>query len=390
MEEAVESHIGGWFCNAAARARIRPVAQPELRVRAPGHGRRRLDVHRRRGRAAEARAPRLEHARGAARGGDVPDDLVERELDALRGAVAELAPVEGRPAQPGDTVVVDLVDLSGETQSDYVVELGRAGSSRRSSAGSSACRPARPRRSSCELADDQTASVEVTLKEIKEKVLPALDDELARTASEFDTLAELRADIEAPARASSSRTRPSRRSAARSPTRSSTPRASRRPARSSRRARASSSTASSAPSKRAASRSRRYLAPHRHQRRASSSRACARRRALRRARARARGRGRRAGHRRPRRGGRGARARAGRARRARTPTRSLAETPRTTALYEQLREDLRLRDALDRVAAEVTPISTELAAAREQLWTPDKEKPDTETKLWTPASKEPA
>ena len=34
------------------------------------------------------------------------------------------------------------------------------------------------------------------MKEIKEKVLPELDDELARSASEFDTLAELRAEIE--------------------------------------------------------------------------------------------------------------------------------------------------------------------------------------------------
>ena len=36
----------------------------------------------------------------------------------------------------------------------------------------------------------------MTVKEIKEKVLPPLDDELARAASEFDTLDELRADIE--------------------------------------------------------------------------------------------------------------------------------------------------------------------------------------------------
>ena len=41
-----------------------------------------------------------------------------------------------------------------------------------------------------------TQTVTATLKEIKEKVLPPLDDELARAASEFDTLAELRADIE--------------------------------------------------------------------------------------------------------------------------------------------------------------------------------------------------
>ncbi len=37
--EAVESHIGGWFWNAAARARVRPVEQPEYRVRAPDHRR---------------------------------------------------------------------------------------------------------------------------------------------------------------------------------------------------------------------------------------------------------------------------------------------------------------------------------------------------------------
>ena len=36
----------------------------------------------------------------------------------------------------------------------------------------------------------------VELKELKERVLPPVDDDLARTGSEFDTLAELRADIE--------------------------------------------------------------------------------------------------------------------------------------------------------------------------------------------------
>src|SRR5262249_2951549 len=48
-----------------------------------------------------------------------------------------------------------------------------------------------------ELVDDSKATVDVTLKSINEKVLPDVDDELARAASEFDTLAELRADIEA-------------------------------------------------------------------------------------------------------------------------------------------------------------------------------------------------
>jgi hypothetical protein len=35
-------------------------------------------------------------------------------------------------------------------------------------------------------------------------------------------------------------------------------------------------------------------------------------------------------------------------------------------------------------------IELEVAAARDAIWTPDKEKPKTETKLWTPGSKEPA
>jgi trigger factor len=58
--------------------------------------------------------------------------------------------------------------------------------------------------------------------------------------------------------------------------------------------------------------------------------------------------------------------------------------------HESLREDLRLRAALDRVAAEVKRIPAELAAAREKLWTPEKEKQPSETKLWTPGSKESA
>jgi hypothetical protein len=54
-----------------------------------------------------------------------------------------------------------------------------------------------------------------------------------------------------------------------------------------------------------------------------------------------------------------------------------------------VREDIRLKKALDRVAAEVTPISQELANARESIWTPGKEEGGTaEKKLWTPGDKE--
>src|SRR5207253_1314562 len=53
----------------------------------------------------------------------VPDELVEAELDVLRGTVGELTPADRR-AQAGDTIVLDLARGDGQTERDYVVELG--------------------------------------------------------------------------------------------------------------------------------------------------------------------------------------------------------------------------------------------------------------------------
>src|SRR2546423_357469 len=61
---------------------------------------------------------------------------------------------------------------------------------------------------------------------------------------------------------------------------------------------------------------------------------------------------------------------------------------RETGRGDHERESLRLARALDRVASEVKRIPADLAAAREKLWTPEKERDQAETTLWTPASKE--
>jgi len=53
---------------------------------------------------------------------------------------------------------------------------------------------------------------------------------------------------------------------------------------------------------------------------------------------------------------------------------------------DRVRDDLRLKKALDRVAAEVKPISPELHEARESIWTPEQERPAEPAKLWTPGS----
>ena len=387
MEEAVSSHIGGWFRLAAARARLRPVAQPDFEFELPEHDDRpwtfaaTVDVQ------PKPELPdwrTLEVPRAEV---DVPDDLLEGELDSLRNAVAELAPVEDRPARTGDTVVVDLVDLSGETQGDYVVELGSgrlAEEVEREIVGMS---PGETKTIELELSDDQTGSVEVAVKDVKEKLLAPLDDDFARTASEFDTLDELRADI---GERLGEQLSDEAESAFRAAVTDALVDASRidaaGPLVEARTRELLSALVRSVESRGIPFES--YLrltgtgadelvARMRDEGRRSVARelvleavadqlevdvpdeevdAVVREQAE----------------------------------LAGQDLEETMERVRHDGIYEQLREDLRLRAALDHVAAEVTTISPDQAAAREKLWTPDKEKPETETKLWTPASKEPA
>ena len=194
--EAVESHIGGWFRNALAGTRIRPVAQPRYEYELPEDSSgfsftATVDVQ-----------PKVEVADWTAlevpaADVEVPSELVDQQIEALRFAIAELAPVEGRPARPGDTLVVDLVSAGGEAQRDYVVELGLGRVVEELEDALAGMSPGETKPVEYELAGGEKATVDVTLKELKEKILPPLDDELARAASEFDTLAELRADVEA-------------------------------------------------------------------------------------------------------------------------------------------------------------------------------------------------
>jgi len=193
--EAVESHIGGWFWNAATRSRVRPVAQPDYEFELPAsededwHFTATFPVQ------AKPEVPDWTELEVGAIEPEVPDELVQQELDALRATVAELVPVEGRPVGPEDTVVVDLVSGGGETRRDYVVELGRGAVVDEIEEAVVGMNAGDTKDIEFELADSSRQNVAVTVKEIKERVLPELDDELARSSSEFDTLDELRADI---------------------------------------------------------------------------------------------------------------------------------------------------------------------------------------------------
>ena len=195
--EAVESHIGSWFMSAAARSRIRPVEQPQYEYELPETP----DTDWRftatvsvQPKPVPADWTQIEVGTPDA---EVPDDLIEHELNVLRSSVAELAPVEDRPAQPGDTVVVDLEVEGQEAQRDYVVELGAGRLVPELEQALIGMSPGETREAEFQRSEDATAAVQLTLKEIKEKVLPPLDDDLARAASEFETLDELRSEIEA-------------------------------------------------------------------------------------------------------------------------------------------------------------------------------------------------
>jgi trigger factor len=195
-EEAVQSHIGGWFWNAAARARLNPVAMPDYEYDLPA------DDHQDwRFRATVEVQPKPEPADWTTlevpkAEAEVPEEAVQAELTALQSTVAELSPVEGRPAQDGDVAVIDLLAQDGSAQRDYVVEVGSGRLVEEIENGLRGLGVGETREIAYELADDSRRSATVNLKQLFEKVLPPLDDAVVKQASEFDTVDELRTDIE--------------------------------------------------------------------------------------------------------------------------------------------------------------------------------------------------
>jgi len=380
MTEAVESHIGSWFWNAAARTRVRPVEQPEYDFELPDSADEDWEFTATVAVQAKPELPDWKQLEVGIAEVEVPEELVQHELDALRATVAELVPVEDRPVASDDTVVVDLV-ADDETRRDFVIELGRGAvveEIEQSLVGMSA---GETKEISFELADGSTQSLAATVKEIKEKVLPPLDDDLARAASEFETYAELRTDIESSLREQIEEEIETR-------------------------FRADAADALVAASRVEAagplveSRTRELLRGFARQVEArgvqletflamtgqqpeelvarlrdEAERSVARELVL--------------------------DAVADQLdldvtdaeveELVREQAESLGDDPeellvalRESGRFESLREDLRLRQALDHVAADVQRIPLAQAEAREAIWTPDKENPPTETKLWTP------
>ncbi|MDQ2983775.1 MAG: trigger factor [Actinomycetota bacterium] len=387
MSEAVESHIGGWFWNAAASSGIRPVAQPEYDYElpesgeAPFHFRATVSVQPKPeiGDWQQLEVPYVE--------AEVPGELVDHELEALQHSVAELAPVEGRPAQLGDVVIADLAPDEGEAQRDYAVELGSARLLPELEEGLVGLSPGETKELDYPLPDGSTRKVSATAKEIKEKVLPPLDDDLARAASEFETFGELRGDIE-------SRLREQLDEELEGEFRAAAVDALVEASKVDPAGPIVESRTRELLNGLAAALERRgidldtYLQIRGQsaeqlieQLRAEAAQSVAREMVLEavadklslevtdeeveeliREQAEATG----------------------------EDPGEVVQALRESGRFDVLRADLRLKQALDRVVADVQRIEPELASAREKIWTPDKETEATEPKLWTPGTKEPA
>ena len=210
LDEAVRDALGRWYVDAIGDAGITPIGEPTLDLGdLPDQGQP-LTFSIEIGVRPEATLGEYDGVEVGKREPDVDEAAVDSELEALRERGARLETVE-RAAQVGDFVVMDYVGrlaseeepFEGGTGRDQMVELGSgrlvpgfedqlqgaaAGDEREVSVTF-------PEQYGAQHLAGQEARFAVTVKEVKEKVLPELDDDFALDQAGFDSLDELREDI---------------------------------------------------------------------------------------------------------------------------------------------------------------------------------------------------
>ena len=209
VSETIQSSIGRWYVDAVREAGIAPVGDPDLDLGdgVPGEGEP-LSFSIEIGVRPTAELGEYKNLEVGRRVPDAGDEAIDKELEQLRERAARLDTVEDA-ADTVDFVVMDykgFVDgeaFEGGEGRDQLLELGsgrlipgfedqlvgvKAGEDRK-------VEVTFPEEYQAEHLAGKPATFEVTVKEVKRKQLPKLDDALAEESAGFDTLDELRDDI---------------------------------------------------------------------------------------------------------------------------------------------------------------------------------------------------
>jgi trigger factor len=201
LEQAVNDAVPELYSKAVAEHDVVPISQPDVEVT-------RLDDGKELAFTAEVDVrpgfdlPDLDALSVTVENTDVDADQVEEYLGSLRERFASLRTVD-RPAQSGDFVSIDLAaTVDGAAVEDaqttgYSYEVGSESMLDGLDTALSGMTAGESKTFSAELAGGSAAGnladVQVTVNSVKVKELPELDDEFAQSASEFDTIGELRA-----------------------------------------------------------------------------------------------------------------------------------------------------------------------------------------------------
>jgi trigger factor len=138
----------------------------------------------------------------------VTDEQVDREIDRLREEAARYDPVEDRPAQSGDFVVLDVQWRPAEggrggRDENALVEVGSSDNHPDLNSALAGTSPGETKKVRLVYPSDhpqaslagKTLDYVLTVKSIKKKVLPAADDEFAKDLGDWASLAELREGV---------------------------------------------------------------------------------------------------------------------------------------------------------------------------------------------------
>ncbi|MBN1630356.1 MAG: trigger factor [Thermoleophilia bacterium] len=207
--EAVEESMNEWFSTAAVELDLEPVDRPEIEpddelpeLGKPFGFKATVTV------MPEIVLGAYKGVEAAKEATEAEDSEVDGQMERLQNEFAELRPVSGRAVQMGDFVNTDLravyegQPVEGLEATDYVFELGGNQMFAEVEAQVVGMNIDEERTFAFALPegfpDDlggKTVDFTIVLKDIKEKVLPALTDQWASEVSEFATLLELRQEI---------------------------------------------------------------------------------------------------------------------------------------------------------------------------------------------------